>query len=1024
MKIGLKLPEIPASPQKQRSPAKPDLAADDSQKPQNLSFQHQDLIENATPSPAVQCSVASKSTHCKVRHRRRDVSAGIVQDSNQPIFRQSLRANRQKNDESDALEEICSTAHSISTSLDQMMQSCDKLGSEAYSNDDVILRMMYEANYSDPIYVNARKAVAMAASEIHPRAQMHVDVDCNEHHEKASEVTAISRQVCEDMTRLQRERWAAGVLLSIPSEEAQDRLGDGPSKVDPNLEGKDVEESSASSQAKEVIDLSSSLQLDIEDHDRSFARVQEPQPRSESGRVESTLIGVQAHVETAESRNSSNEPHAPSLSKRISENSIPDSDMQRLQIAFKRFKVPDSGDLYKGDLCEALRYLGHVMTQGEVVNAIVEEITRYEYLDFDEFLRFMEKYLPYQQREFHRVFIDFDADGSGEIDVGELRKLLVALGFVPLRGMMSEALVAVDRDGNGVLNFDELIDFLRVYRQGEGFTQQEVAELRASFNRFSVQHAGGNARVLPADSMTDAMVMVFGLHVHDHASQLEAQLKSGQGLQKSSLSPTRGGRQELLQFSEFLIFARKIREASLDKLKTQYPDWASARIAAGRDSSAFSHHDLDGSGGISELELRNALKHLGFTPLRQNMQEVFSEVVDGVWHSKRELDFNEFFAFMLVVRQREGFKRSAVEEMRRVFERFDEDNSGEVNALELSDVFRHLGYKASLDDLHVFVKQVDANNSGQLDFREFLRLMRLHREDELARYTAVWDARQDSGRLPQSEVLHALAELGLKPTKMLRLMPKSLPPEGMDFDSFVVVVDSCREELVDNQRKFAGFSEDRIENFHNMFQRFDKDSSGDIDTAELIRILQHFNWEPKTAAEQAVLVNKLDVARARAREAGTKGVGADGSSQIEFWTFVQLCRILETEQEHAEEERLRRLLVELNFSQLEVDQFRQIFCDRKKMQNNCEGDDKLLSEEAAGLSCEGVRRLMRSLVSTIPPEDKAKLEHQLQTLMSGDDKKNDEETLDFHGFLRLMRWLLDTDFARINSRLANKFALV
>jgi len=245
----------------------------------------------------------------------------------------------------------------------------------------------------------------------------------------------------------------------------------------------------------------------------------------------------------------------------------------------------------------------------------------------------------------------------------------------------------------------------------------------------------------------------------------------------------------------------------------------------------------------------------------------------------------------------------------------------------------------------------------------------------------------------------------------------------VDFDSFVAVVDSCREEFVENQRKFAGFSEERIENFQNMFQRFDKDSSGDIDTAELIRILQHFNWEPKTAAEQALLMNKLDTARARAREAGIKGIGADGSSHIKFWTFVQLCRILETEQEHAEEECLQDLMTELKFSNLEVDQFRQIFCDRKKLQNEYDAeatDEARRSEESVGLNREGVRRLMRSLVSTIPPEDKVKFDHQLHLLMKGGDKHGDEERLDFHGFLRLMRWVLDTDFAGVNGRLANK----
>jgi len=61
---------------------------------------------------------------------------------------------------------------------------------------------------------------------------------------------------------------------------------------------------------------------------------------------------------------------------------------------------------------------------------------------------------------------------------------------------------------------------------------------------------------------------------------------------------------------------------------------------------------------------------------------------------------------------------------------------------------------------------------------------------------------------------------------------------------------------------------------------------------------------------------------------------------------------------------------------------------------------------------------MRSLVTTIPPADKARLDAQVNSLMSEDG------LLDFHGFLRLMRWLLDTDFAGLQSRLAKRSALL
>merc|ERR1712217_580378 len=137
----------------------------------------------------------------------------------------------------------------------------------------------------------------------------------------------------------------------------------------------------------------------------------------------------------------------------------------------------------------------------------------------------------------------------------------------------------------------------------------------------------------------------------------------------------------------------------------------------------------------------------------------------------------------------------------------------------------------------------------------------------------------------------------------------------------------------------------------------DKDKSGEIDTMELLGILQEFGWEPKSRQEQTELMSKLNVARARAREAGIKNVGKDGSGALEFWTFVQLSRMLETEFEHAEEDRMNKLMAQLKFSQKEVDDFRQVFVDKKRE----EQEDKDLDEANApsGLSRDAVRKLIK-----------------------------------------------------------------
>merc|ERR1712217_60205 len=61
------------------------------------------------------------------------------------------------------------------------------------------------------------------------------------------------------------------------------------------------------------------------------------------------------------------------------------------------------------------------------------------------------------------------------------------------------------------------------------------------------------------------------------------------------------------------------------------------------------------------------------------------------------------------------------------------------------------------------------------------------------------------------------------------------------------------------------------------------------------------------------------------------------------------------------------------------------------------------------LSADGFRRLIRSLGVSITPGNRGKLDDKMQSL--DDQGRRDGALLDFIAFLRMMRWMLDTDFA-------------
>ena len=62
---------------------------------------------------------------------------------------------------------------------------------------------------------------------------------------------------------------------------------------------------------------------------------------------------------------------------------------------------------------------------------------------------------PEQLAEFREAFNLFDADGSGSIDLKEMRVAMKALGFTPSAEEVRKMVAEVDADGSGSISFEE-----------------------------------------------------------------------------------------------------------------------------------------------------------------------------------------------------------------------------------------------------------------------------------------------------------------------------------------------------------------------------------------------------------------------------------------------------------------------------------------------------------------------------------------------------------------------------------------
>lgn len=91
-----------------------------------------------------------------------------------------------------------------------------------------------------------------------------------------------------------------------------------------------------------------------------------------------------------------------------------------------------------------------------------------------------------QINEFHRVFSEFDKDGSGTIDASELGDAMRSLGLNPTPVDLREMIQAVDLDASGTIDFAEFLGLMKHRLADEDDEEDIFQALRA----FTADNAG------------------------------------------------------------------------------------------------------------------------------------------------------------------------------------------------------------------------------------------------------------------------------------------------------------------------------------------------------------------------------------------------------------------------------------------------------------------------------------------------------------------------------------------------------
>ena len=135
---------------------------------------------------------------------------------------------------------------------------------------------------------------------------------------------------------------------------------------------------------------------------------------------------------------------------------------------------------------------------------------------------------------------------------------------------------------------------------------------------------------------------------------------------------------------------------------------------------AFAFFDKDGNGRITAEELSTVVRSLGQSPTPEELREM---VRDADADGNGTIEFAEFLALMS--RQREAANADDNEELREAFGVFDRDHDGHISKAELRHVMISLGEKLTDEEVEGMIAEADLDGYGQVNFDEFVMMMRL-----------------------------------------------------------------------------------------------------------------------------------------------------------------------------------------------------------------------------------------------------------------------------------------------------------
>ena len=140
---------------------------------------------------------------------------------------------------------------------------------------------------------------------------------------------------------------------------------------------------------------------------------------------------------------------------------------------------------------------------------------------------------------------------------------------------------------------------------------------------------------------------------------------------------------------------------------------------------AFSLFDSDHRNALDARELKAAIRAMGFDVKKEQVKKMMDDIGRG------PTDLVPFEEFLEIMRDK-MFEKGSKEEIMKIFQLFDDEQSGKISFRNLKRIAMEIGENISDEEIRDMIDEADRDGDGALNFDEFYRVMKRRNDDPLS----------------------------------------------------------------------------------------------------------------------------------------------------------------------------------------------------------------------------------------------------------------------------------------------------